>query len=1220
MPHDQWEFWIDRGGTFTDVVARDPEGAIHIHKLLSENPEHYDDAPLEGIRRMLGVERGAAIPPERIRAVKMGTTLATNALLERKGAKVGLVVTKGFRDLLEIGYQNRPELFALAIRKPEQLAAAIFEADERVLADGTVRTQLDETGLREGLAAFREQGIDAVGVLFLHSFAYPAHEAQAGEIAEAMGFRQVSLSHRVAQEIKAVGRGDTTMADAYLTPIMQDYVARVRAAWGADVNLRFMQSNGGLIDADRFSGKDAILSGPAGGVAGYANVCRLAGLDKAVGFDMGGTSTDVSRYDREFERIYEKMVSGVRIKAPMLHIETVAAGGGSILRFDQGRFRVGPDSAGADPGPACYRRGGPACVTDANAVLGRVQAQYFPEVFGPEANEALDVEASRAKLDAIRDEIETATGEAWSLEDVATGFVRIANENMVKPIKAISVSRGYDVQEYALACFGGAGAQHACAIAEELGMETVLLHPYAGVLSAYGMGFADTVHANVEAVLERLGDGLLDRLEECFRRLEKEGRELMREEGFDSDDIATKRTLDLRYEGVDAFLNLAAGDDLLERFTEAHHQLYGFTKESQPVEVVNIRVETVGTTEKPGEAEAEFEERPVDDGKVIDTVTVHFDEKGEVKGHDTPVYRRRELAPGERIEGPALIVEEVSTVVVDPGWHTIVNGRGHLLVTKQVGKEGERVRAERDPVMLEVFNNLFMSVAEQMGKTLERVSHSVNIKERLDFSCAVFSSDGDLVANAPHMPVHLGAMSETIKAVLAEREDSMKAGEVYVTNDPYHGGSHLPDVTVITPVFNDKDERIFFVASRGHHADIGGKTPGSMPAFSESLQEEGVVIRNALLVADGKLCEEAIVETLTSAEYPVRDVDERLSDLRAQIAANNTGMGLLRGLCVRYGEEVVHAYMGHVRTNAAEAMREALAELPDGEHHFEDTLDDGETIACTIAIDGEEAVVDFAGTDDELKYNLNAPPAVVKAAVLYVFRTLIGKEIPLNAGCLDPIAIKIPEGCLLNPTFPAPVAGGNVETSMRVVDVLYGALKTVAASQGTMNNLTFGTEEWAYYETICGGSGAGPEFDGASAVHTHMTNTRITDPEVLERRHPVVLREFLVRRGSGGKGDHSGGDGVRRVIEFLEAMDVSILSERRATQPYGVNGGKPGASGRNYVVKNGEERKLEGRDSVSVEKGDIFVVETPGGGGYNAAENMIYRRRRLSQIQKDDLH
>lgn len=1199
---ERWEFWIDRGGTFTDVVARDPAGNLLVQKLLSDNRDAYEDAPLHAIRTLMGVAEGVEIPSEWIDSVKMGTTLATNALLERKGARVGLITSRGFGDLLEIGYQERPELFALNVRKPESLAAAIVEVDERVSADGAVRTALDETQVRKALEAFRKEGIEAVAVLFLHSFAYPGHEMRVGTLAQAAGFGHVSLSHRVAKEVKAVGRGDTTMADAYLTPTLRTYVGSLREALGASVPLRFMQSDGGLTDAGRFSGKNAILSGPAGGVVAYAHLCGIAGLEKAIGFDMGGTSTDVSRFDGRYERVYETQVAGVRLKAPMMCIETVAAGGGSILQFDGRRFAVGPESASANPGPACYRRGGPATVTDANLLLGRIQPAYFPRCFGPHADKELDKASARERLEVIAEEVERATGRVQSVESVAAGFVRIANSNMVKPIKQISVARGYDVQEYALACFGGAGPQHACAIAEALGIRTILLHPLGGVLSAYGMGLADATHTGVQSVLEPLTPVRLARLEARFSFLEATGCTALENEGFVVSQISHERSIDLRYAGVDAYLtiSLKEGGDLKSAFESWHEALYGYVKTGDAIEIVNIRVESIGVMPKPEEPKVAFKRDSLSTSLKVDEVTVFFvSDEGLPVPTPTPVYRRADLCAGHVSGGPALIIEDVSTIVVDPGWSFEVNEYGHLLLKRTGAERSEKASTACDPVMLEVFNNLFMSVAEQMGTMLERVSHSANIKERLDFSCALFSNDGELVANAPHVPVHLGAMAESVRAIIAERGDAMQPGEAYLTNDPYHGGSHLPDITLVSPVFSESGERIFFVANRGHHADVGGITPGSMPPFSSSIEEEGVVIHDFLLVSEGRFREEEIVCALTDAPFPARNIPERLSDLRAQMAANVAGAGLLEELCVRYGVEAVQAYMGHVRENAAAAMRERIAGLTDGVYRAVDRLDSGARIKCTITVSGETAIVNFEGTDPQVEGNLNAPPAVTVAAVLYTFRTLIGKTIPLNGGCLDPITIRIPEGCLLRPAHPAAVVGGNVETSQRIVDVIYAALKSVAGSQGTMNNFTFGTDEWGYYETICGGAGAGPRFDGASAVHTHMTNTRITDPEVLERRYPVALREFSIRRGSGGAGTFRGGDGVTRAVEFREPMSVDILSERRVSAPYGVNQAEPGARGRNRLIRGGATTELPGHAHIDVQPGDVVIIETPGGGGYS---------------------
>jgi len=1202
----RWDFWIDRGGTFTDVVARDAEGRLHVEKLLSENPEQYADAPLEAIRRLLGVPQlSAAVAAQRVRTIKMGTTVATNALLERHGASVCLIVTRGFRDLLEIGTQDRPDIFALKIEKPSQITAEVVEVNERVLADGTVRQRPDLDRLRRDLAAVRARGIRSAAVVLLHSYAYHEHEKLVGQVAREVGFEHVSLSHEVSGEIKAVSRGSTAAVDAYLTPILREYVARVRGPLGPDVDLRFMQSHGGLADADHFSGCGAILSGPAGGVVAVAHVARLAGLPRVIGFDMGGTSTDVSRYDGQYERVFETITAGVRIQTPMMNVNTVAAGGGSILAFIDGRLRVGPESAGANPGPACYRRGGPAAVTDANAVLGRIQPKYFPACFGPAADQPLDVNAARAALGRLAQRIAEETGRRMSVEELAAGFLRIANENMVKPIREISVARGYDVREYALVCFGGAGAQHACAIAEALGIRTVLLHPLAGVLSAYGMGLADMIRTDAEAVLAPLGERSLADLEPRFRRLEDAAREDLLAQGVAAERIGFTRSLDLRYEGMDSYLNVPLSGDTGPRecFETMHRQLFGFVKPDHPLEIVNLRLETCGATVKPDEPAVPAVEYDVDRSAAMDSVTVHFDclqadDSRALQAMATPVYARSDLRPGARLSGPAIVVEDTSTIVVDPGWRVRVNERGHLLLEAQAAVRRERLDTARDPVLLEVFGNLFMSIAEQMGLTLRKVAHSTNIKERLDFSCALFDAAGDLIANAPHIPVHLGAMGESVRSVVAARGDTMRPGDVFVTNDPYHGGSHLPDITVVTPVFDPGGRRIFFVASRGHHADIGGSTPGSMPPASRTIDEEGVLIHDFLLVEEGRFREDEFVALLSAGPYPARNIRERLSDIRAQIAANACGVRLLGEMVERYGLDVVRAYMQHVKDNAEEAMRAVLRELPDGEHRFVDYLDDGSPIAVRVRIAGDQAELDFAGSGPQLATNLNAPWAVVTAAVLYAFRTLIPRPVPLNAGCLAPITIRVPEGSLLSPRRPAAVAGGNVETSMRITDVVYGALGKLAASQGTMNNFTFGTDRFAYYETICGGAGAGPGFAGAHAVHTHMTNTRITDPEVLERRYPVVVRAFEVRRGSGGAGRWPGGDGVRRAIEFLAPMSAAILSERRTRAPFGLAGGGPGQCGRNVLVRNGREEELPGKVQLDVQAGDVLVIETPGGGGF----------------------
>ncbi len=1201
-----WDFWIDRGGTFTDIVARDPAGRLHLRKLLSVNPDHYDDAPLHAIRTLLGVPSGSAIPPDQIHEVRMGTTLATNALLERQGAPVALLVTEGFRDLLRIGYQDRPDLFAVKIELPEYLALETIEIRERILSDSTIDRAMDETAARKSLEALRTQGIDSLAVVLLNSYVDARHELRLGELAREAGFSQISLSHEVANEIKVVGRGDTTVADAYLTPVIRDYVARARAALGSQTRLHFMQSNGGLADAQRFSGKDAILSGPAGGVVACAAVCREAGFPKVIGFDMGGTSTDVSRVDDGSDFVYEKNVAGIRIKAPMLWIETVAAGGGSILTFDGHRCMVGPESAGAQPGPACYGKGGPATVTDANLVLGRIQPAYFPRCFGPRADEGLDTEAAFQRLQALSDAMSKALGRTVAVEEAAAGFIRIANERMVKPIKVVSVARGYDVQEYALCCFGGAGAQHACAIAEALGIQDIVLHPWAGVLSAYGMGLARLTHGESAPILARWEPALRNQIESGFARLTQACQAVLEQDGATSIQIA--RHVELRYEGVEGCIEVDwdPDTDLSEAFAARHQQRYGFTMAEKPIEVVNLRIMAEGSSatddlapssERMNRATAPLE--TLRTGQVV----VHFDSiqpNGERKRCplETPVYPRSALQPGHQLTGPAFIVEEGSTIVVDPGWTARMDQYHNLILSHQHTVTRERVATEANPVLLEVFNNLFMSVAEQMGQCLERVSHSANIKERLDFSCALFGPDGALVANAPHIPVHLGAMGESVKAIVRDRGDTLQPGDVYLTNDPFHGGSHLPDMTVVTPVFSETGECIFFVANRGHHADIGGIVPGSMPPFSRSIDEEGLRFHNFLLVSGGTFREGPLRAALQQGEWPARNIEERMSDFRAQIAANVLGVSLLLELCVNYSVAVVQAYMHHVRQNAADTMGDCIAGLPDGTYHAEERLDSGAPICCTITIADRRATVDFAGTAAQLEGNLNAPSAVVLSAVLYVFRTLVGKPIPLNSGCLDPIIVIIPPGSLLAPRPPAAVVGGNVETSQRICEALYGALGNLAGSQGTMNNLSFGDATFGYYETMGGGTGAGPDFPGASGVHSHMTNTRITDPEVLERRYPVILRAFALRQGSGGKGTTHGGEGLHRAFEFRQPLTLSCLMERRFTQAYGVQGGQPGLPGQNWHIHGGKKAPLPGHCQLEIETGDWVIIETPGGGGF----------------------
>ncbi len=1197
-----WRFHIDRGGTFTDVVALDPQGGLHVRKLLSEDPGRYRDAPLHAIRQLLGLPPRAPIPLERVAEVAMGTTIATNALLERQGEPAGLLVTRGFADLLAIATQDRPAIFALDIRKPLPLAAAVEELDARVRVDGTVERPLDDTQARQALERLRARGLRSVAVVLLHAWAHPEHEERVGALARQAGFEHVSLSHRVAREIKAVGRGDTTLVDASLTPVIRDYIERVRAALGS-TPLWFAQSSGGLAPAERFSGKDAVLSGPAGGVVACAAIARRSGFDRVIGFDMGGTSTDVSRWAGRFERVYEKRVAGVRIKAPMLHIETVAAGGGSILDYDGQRYTVGPRSAGAHPGPACYRNQGPATVTDANLVLGRIQPAWFPACFGPGGEQPIDPEASRARLAAL-------AVDGMGPEQVAAGCVRIANEHMTAAIKEISVARGHDPAQHALICFGGAGAQHACALASELGIRRVIVPPLAGVLSAWGIGLAEALHSGVDPVLTLWSPETAADVEPRFARMEREGRAALEAEGFPLERIAAERRVEARYLGVDASLDLAWSDsELRSRFEAAHQQRYGFVQPDHPIELVNLRVECRGLTGRSPEQPLPERPRRLGPEQALDSVQVWFDElerggRRNIVRRPTAVFARSELQPGDRLEGPALVIEDGSTTVVDPGWSARMDGWGQLMLEAEASaSQREAAGTACDPVLLEVFGRLFSSIADQMGSTLELAAHSVNIKERLDFSCALFDGEGGLVANAHHIPVHLGAMGASVRALLRDAGDRMRPGDAWASNDPFHGGSHLPDVTVVSPVFLGRERPAFFVASRGHHADIGGISPGSMPPDATRLDQEGVVIHALRVVRDGRLEEGAIRAALERGPWPARDLRERLSDLRAQVAANQAGRRQLELLVERYGWPTVRAYMGHVRAQAAAAMRRLIARLPDGIHRLEDRLDGGARIACSVQVQGERCTVDFVGTDPQLQGNLNAPPAVTSAAVIYAFRTLVDEPVPLNEGCLEPITIQLPPGSLLDPQPGAAVAGGNVETSSRICDLLLGAVGALAACQGTMNNLNFGTEDWGYYETVCGGAGAGPGFHGASGVHTHMTNTRITDPEVLEHRYPVLLERFAIRRGSGGAGRWSGGDGVVRQLRFEAPMELSMLSERRTRGPFGLAGGEPGAPGRNTLLRaDGRREELPGAFRARVEPGDRLRVETPGGGGYGTPD------------------
>ncbi|KIG14118.1 5-oxoprolinase [Enhygromyxa salina] len=1250
-PQQGWEFWIDRGGTFTDVVARDPSGSLRTHKLLSEHPEQYADAALEGIRVLLGLERGQALPAELIRAVKMGTTVATNALLERQGARTLLAINAGFRDALRIGYQHRPRLFDRQIVLPSMLYEQIAEIDARVDAHGLVLQPLDPAQIRAALAPARALGIEAIAIVLMHGWRFPAHEQAVAKIARELGFSQVSVSHQVSPLAKLIGRGDTTVVDAYLSPILRGYVGRVAKALG-DVPLQFMQSSGGLTDATRFAGKDAILSGPAGGIVGAVVTSASAGFDAIIGFDMGGTSTDVAHYAGRLERSFESEVAGVRVRAPMLEVHTVAAGGGSICRVEHGRYRVGPASAGADPGPACYRRGGPLTVTDCNVMLGKIQPQLFPRVFGPSADQPIDVARTHALFSELAEALaQTPVDPQGSPElathrspvEVAEGFIEIAVANMADAIKKISSARGHDLNDHALCCFGGAGGQHACLVADALGMRTVLIHPFAGVLSAYGMGLADVRALRERSLGVELEPGALADADAQLDELVGLAVAELRAQAIAAEQIEQLCGAQLRYAGSDRPLPItwirgpdthARVQQMRAQFELEHRERYGFDLPGDAVVVDALTAEAVasGSDTGPGTGPdtgsdtagiVAHAERPTP----ISHVAVRM--AGETR--DTPVYERERLALGASVSGPAIIAEPTGTTIVEPGWAAVVRDTGHLVLTRAQPRAdqspSDETELERpDPVRLELFNNLYGSIAEQMGATLCNTAHSVNIKERLDFSCAVFDAEGQLIANAPHMPVHLGSMGASVRAVIRSRANGqhsdrgIQPGDSFAVNAPYNGGTHLPDVTVITPVFmpGSGEARgssgdagpVFFVASRGHHADIGGKTPGSMPADSRHVDEEGVLFDDFLLVERGQLRREAVRERLASGRWPARDPSQNLADLEAQLAANHQGVNELRRLVQRWTLPIVRAYMRHVRANAASSVRAAIRQLTRDHAHerrFEYGMDDGSVIVVHVRLDADTGScrVDFTGTSAQRPNNFNAPYAVCQAAVLYVFRTLVDAEIPMNEGCLDPIELIVPAGCMLRPSYPAAVVAGNVETSQAVVDALYGALGVMAAAQGTMNNLTFGNARHQYYETVCGGSGAGPGFDGTDAVHTHMTNSRLTDPEILEQRFPVVLERFEIRRGSGGRGTWRGGDGVRRRLRFGEAMELVILANRREIPPYGVAGGEPGAVGRNWIERaDGSVVELAATDSARVEAGDAFVLETPGGGGWGPAREI----------------
>jgi len=1199
MGSGKWDFWIDRGGTFTDIVARRPDGALLAHKVLSENPEAYRDAAIQGIRELMGIPAGDPLPTEDIATVKMGTTVATNALLERKGDRTLLVITKGFGDALKIGYQGRADIFAKNIVKPEQLYERVLEIDERVLADGTVEAQPDLDLIRQRLAAAHAEGIRACAIVFMHSYRYPAHEQAVAAIAREVGFSQVSVSHEVSPLMKIVGRGDTTVVDAYLSPVLRRYVDQVASELGDGTDrtarLMFMMSSGGLTDADLFHGRDAILSGPAGGVVGCVETARIAGFGKIIGFDMGGTSTDVSHFDGEYERTLETEVAGVRMRAPMMLIHTVAAGGGSILHYDGSRFQVGPDSAGANPGPRCYRRGGPLAVTDANVMTGKLNPSFFPAIFGPNRNEPLDVEAVRQGFVELAERI----GDGRSPEAVADGFIRIAVENMANAVKKISVQRGYDVTEYALQSFGGAGGQHACLVADALGIKTVMIHPFSGLLSAYGMGLADiraTRQRTVEAPLDQVG---IEAAARILADLASNARDELLQQSIPEKDITVHRRAHIRYAGTDMSLAVDFADiaSMTASFEAAHRARFGFIDETRHLSIEAVSVEAVG-----GGQPADEPDLPVSPVPADPMAQTRFFSQG--AWHDAAVYHRDHLSPGAHLAGPSLLIEPHQTIVIEPGWAAEITAKNHVVMRRtEAARKAPAVGTQADPVMLEVFNNLFMSIAEQMGVTLQNTAYSVNIKERLDFSCAVFDARGRLVANAPHMPVHLGSMDRSVESVIRAHGDSIRPGDVFAINAPYNGGTHLPDITVVTPVFDTAGETIlFFVASRGHHADVGGIAPGSMSPLATTIEEEGVYIDNFKMVDQGRFLEEELKQLLLGARYPVRNVVQNVNDLKAQIAANEKGVAELRRMVGHFGLDVVQAYMGHVQDNADESVRRVIDALSDSSFEYE--MDQGCFIRVKITVDHErrEATVDFTGTSPQRSDNFNAPEPVTRAAVLYVFRVMVEGNIPMNAGCLRPINLTIPAGSMLSPQYPAAVVAGNVEVSQAVTNCLFGALGALSAAQGTMNNLTFGNDVYQYYETICSGAPAGPGFHGADAVHTHMTNSRLTDPEVLEVRYPVVLEEFHIRPKSGGRGRWNAGDGTSRTIRFLEPMSCAILSGHRRVRPFGLAGGEPGQLGENWVRrKDGRLERLGGCDQTQIDAGEAIIVRTPTGGGFGTA-------------------
>ena len=1199
MNTDKWDFWIDRGGTFTDIVASDNQDRLKQHKLLSENPESYRDAALQGIRDLLEIPSTSKIPTHKISSIKMGTTVATNALLERKGDRTALITTLGFRDALKIGYQARPYIFAKEIIKPEQLYSQVIEINERVRADGTVEITPDQEIIRAELESLFEDGIRSVAICLMHSYAFPIHEQIVAKLAESVGFTQISVSHSVSPLIKFVSRGDTTVVDAYLSPILKRYIHLIIDELdmkNSNCRLMFMQSSGGLTSANLFQGKDAILSGPAGGVVGAVKTSEMAGYKKIIGFDMGGTSTDVSHFDHEFERSFETEVAGVRMRAPMLKIHTVAAGGGSILNFDSDRIQVGPESAGANPGPTCYRRGGPLTVTDANVMVGKLQPKYFPKIFGPNQNESLDDKTVKRSFENLAETI----GKDKKPEEIADGFLKVAVENMVNAIKKISVQRGYNVTDYTLSCFGGAGGQHACAIADRLDMKTVLIHPFSGNLSAYGMGLAD-IRANRQiAILKPFNESALKELDAVKLDLQTQTTNELASQGIEKKSITHFIRVHLRYDGTETSVPVALSsyDTMFQSFENLHKKQFGFVFTNKPILIEALEVESVG-----GGAEIEEPDFPIVAEKCEPTANTKIYSDG--RWCDAQIFIRENIQPGHKIQGPALIIESHQTIVIEEGWQAAITTKNHILLNRITElKRNSAVGTSVDPVMLEVFNNLFMSIAEQMGVTLQKTSYSVNIKERLDFSCAVFDADGTLVANAPHMPVHLGSMDRSVESIIANNRGKICNGDVFALNAPYNGGTHLPDITVVTPVFDKNESNIlFWTASRGHHADVGGTAPGSMTPKAKTVDEEGVLIDNFKIVNKGHFQENKLFEILQNHPWPARNANQNAADLKAQIAANEKGVQELQKMVEQFGLDVVHAYMKHVQDNAAECVARVIGALKDSNYEYQ--TDQSAKIKVKISIDKQkrEATVDFTGTTESQDNNFNAPEPVTRAAVLYCFRVMVESNIPMNAGCLRPIRIIIPEDSMLKPKYPSAVVAGNVETSQHVTNALFAALGAMANSQGTMNNLTFGNEKYQYYETLCSGSPAGPGFNGTDAVHVHMTNSRLTDPEILEFRYPVLLEDFHIRPNSGGHGKWSGGNGTQRTIRFLEKMDCAILSSHRKIKPLGFHGGENGQLGKTLVHRiSGKVEELEGCDQTILEAGETVTVITPTSGGWGLSE------------------